>query len=171
MPERFDLLVHFGGILALFYLVLWFVAPRKWLYSLLLLLYAVVMVFVADGIRGRYGSSDLLYSALNASVSLACALLLLLLLVEGPVRLGMLPFVKTKEARSNAVDAYYWLIAGLVTPFVFLDSRVFARYPGTALLLALLVTVPCAFAVFSHFIDALPATIARCSSPAMRLGY
>lgn len=145
---KFDLLAWFGMILAVFYLALWFVAPQKWLYSLLLLLYAAVMVFVADDIKMQFGSSDLLYSVLDTSAYLAFVFLLLLLLVEGLLKLGGRLFIQGVEARSNAADACYWIVAGLAIPFVLLDSRLFARYPGTTLLPALLATAICAFAVF-----------------------
>jgi hypothetical protein len=148
MSGVFGWLIYFAGILALFYLVVLLAAPRKWLFSLLLLIYGIAMIFIADEVRAEYGSSNVAYVILDASAGMAIALVILLPLVEGVLRLGTIPFLDDGRARSKIADAVYWFAAGLSIPLVLLYWRVFARCSGTVLIPALLATAIVAFTVF-----------------------
>jgi hypothetical protein len=139
MRETYNLLPWFLIYLLLSYFLMWLVVPRKWLLSLPLLIYAIAMVFIADGIRVRYGSNPF-YSFLQVSTGIAITFVILLPLVEGILRLCLIPFVRTSEARSRITEAVYWFAAGLIIPFIFLEARIFSRYLGTTLLPTLLAT-------------------------------
>lgn len=148
MPQTYDLLAWFGLILAAFYLILWLVAPRKWLFSLVALIYAIAMIFIADGVRIRYGGSSPLYPLLNATIGIAIIFVVLLPIVEGIVRVCLIPFIRASDARSRITDAVYWFTAGAVAPFVFLQTQLFARYSGIRLLPILLATAIVTLIVF-----------------------
>ncbi|CAN7683906.1 hypothetical protein [Rhizobium sp. LjRoot254] len=148
MRETYDLLPWFLICLLLPYCLMWLVVPRKWLLSLPLLIYAIAMVFIADDVRVRYGGSDPFYSFLQVSIGIAITFVILLPLVEGMLRLCLIPFVKTSEARSRITEAVYWFAAGLIIPFTILEARLFSRYPGTILMPALIAAAVLMVAIF-----------------------
>jgi len=147
MPETYYLLLWFGVCLLFSYLIMWLVVPRKWLLSLPLLIHAIVATLIADALRARYGGSTFV-SVLDVSAGIAITFVMLIPLIEGVLRLSLIPFVHASEARSRITDAVYWFAVGMIIPFVFLVTRVFSRYSGTALLPALLATAIFALAMF-----------------------
>jgi hypothetical protein len=127
---------------------MWLVVPRKWLFSLPLLIYAVATLLIADTLRVRYVISDPIYSLLNASAGIAFVFVVVLPLVEGIFRLGLIPIVRAADTRSRIIGQVYWFTAGLITPVVFLVNRLFARHSGTMLLPTLLATAIVSLAIF-----------------------
>ena len=133
-------LTYFGAILLMIYFAVWLSAPRQWLFSLPLLVYAIAVIFIADGIRGAYGSSNVAYAVLSVSATIAACFFILVPLIYGIFRLCLLPFIRDSAARTRLSDRVYWFIAGLLVPSVLLHERLFARYPGAIVMLVLLAT-------------------------------
>lgn len=136
--------------LAIVYFIVLLSAPMKWLFSLAVLIYAVAMLLIADGIRAQYGSGNIAYAILLTSAALAALLFILIPLIHGIFRLCLIPFVANDDKRKRLSDALYWFLAGLSAPFLFLMEHPFARYPGTILIPVLLGTSILALVAFLH---------------------
>jgi hypothetical protein len=148
MPNIYAWLAWLCALVATYYFFLLLVAPRKSLFALIALIYAIAMFFISDGVGLKYGTGNLLYPALYTTVGIALILIVLLPIVDAIFRFILSPFIRDEGKWSRISDAIYWFAAGTLIALAFLEARLFARFSGTVLLPLLLATGLLALGLF-----------------------